>query len=60
MMSQIGATLERAGHDAFGPSEDDDVLDSWLASLDAREFELILSVLADDRADARTELAPTA
>ncbi len=65
-MTQHTATIERANEAAYIPyespillraadiapyDEDDAVMDSWLASLDTREFELILSRLAE--ADAR-------
>jgi hypothetical protein len=64
-MTQNSATIERASaaaYDAFdGPMllraadvahyDEDAVMDAWLASLDPREFELILTRLADD--DAR-------
>jgi hypothetical protein len=65
-MTQSAATIERASQTAPFPfespillravdlapyDEDDAVMDSWLASLDASEFELILSKLAE--ADAR-------
>jgi hypothetical protein len=60
-MIQSEATIERARVDTYGSPEsaifgwpagsaestDDDALfDSWLASMDSREFELILSRLA--------------
>ena len=65
-MTQSSATIERAREAAYIPfegpillraadfalyDEDDAVMDSWLASLDASEFDLILSKLAE--ADAR-------
>lgn len=65
-MTQSAATIKRATQTAPFPFEspillravdlapydaDDAVMDSWLASLDASEFELILSKLAE--ADAR-------
>ncbi len=61
-MTQSAATIERASQTAPFPfespillravdlapyDEDDAVMDSWLASMDPREFELILSRLAD-------------
>jgi hypothetical protein len=61
-MTQSTATTRRANQAAYIPfespillraadsapyDEDDAVMDSWLASLDTREFELILSRLAD-------------
>ena len=42
------------------PQDDDDVMDSWLASLGPREFELILSDLASDGLDGHFALEPTA
>ena len=60
-MTQSTATLERTNEAAYIPfespvvlraadlapyDEDDAVMDSWLASLEPREFELILSRLA--------------
>ena len=65
-MTQSTATIERTNEAAHVPfespvllraadfaayDEDDAVMDSWLASLDPREFELILTRLAE--ADAR-------
>jgi hypothetical protein len=62
IMTQIAATIERANESAYiayeSPillraadsvpyDEDDAVMDGWLASLDPREFELILSRLAE-------------
>jgi hypothetical protein len=61
-MTQSTATIERANGAAYiayessvllraadsAPYDEDDVvMDSWLASMDSREFELILSRLAD-------------
>jgi len=47
--------------DDIVPQDDDDaMLDSWLSSLGPREFELILSDLADDRMNRRYMLEPTA
>jgi hypothetical protein len=40
--------------------DEDDVLDSWLASLSAGEFESVLSHLMDDRARVATVLESTA
>ena len=40
--------------------EDDEVMDSWLASLGPREFELILRDLSNDGLDGRFALEPTA
>ena len=46
--------------DMVPQDDDDDVMDSWLASLGPREFELILSDLASDGLDGRFALEPTA
>lgn len=46
--------------DLVQPDEDDEVMDSWLASLGPREFELILSDLASDNLGGRFALEPTA
>ena len=60
-MTQNSATIERAdaaAYDAFespillravdsAQYDDDAVMDSWLASMDPREFELVLSRLAE-------------
>ena len=54
-MTQSSVTIQRANEAAYilraadvAPyDEDDAVMDSWLASLNPREFELILSKLAE-------------
>jgi hypothetical protein len=46
--------------DMVPPEDDDDILDSWLASLAPREFELILSDLASADMNGRLALDPTA
>jgi hypothetical protein len=46
--------------DMVPQDEDDEVMDSWLASLGQREFELILSDLASDGLEGRFALEPTA
>lgn len=46
--------------DMVPQDEDDEVMDSWLASLGPREFELILSDLASSGLDGRYALEPTA
>lgn len=46
--------------DLVQADEDDEVMDSWLASLGPREFELILSDLASDTLGVRFALEPTA
>ena len=70
-MTQSSATIERAREAAYIPfegpillraadfalyDEDDAVMDSWLASMDPREFELILSRLADTGAQGASAL----
>ena len=70
-MTQSTATIERANGAAYfafespillraadcAPyDEDDAVMDSWLASMDSREFELILSRLADTGARGASAL----
>jgi len=70
-MTQSMATIERAhgaayiayespillrAADSAPYDEDDAVMDSWLASLDAREFELILSRLAETGAHGASAL----
>lgn len=55
IMTQSSVTIQRANEAAYilraadvAPyDEDDAVMDSWLASLNPREFELILSKLAE-------------
>ena len=74
-MTQSSATFERGCEFAYiafespilmpavdlAPYEEDDaVMDGWLASLDVREFELILSRLADEPARGWPALEPTA
>lgn len=46
--------------DMVPPDDDDEIMDSWLASLGPREFELILSDLATDDLNGRIALDPTA
>jgi hypothetical protein len=46
--------------DMVPQDEDDEVMDSWLASLGPREFERILSDLANNDLDGRFALEPTA
>ena len=46
--------------DMVPPDDDDEILDSWLASLGTREFELILSDLASNDLGGRLALDPTA
>ena len=46
--------------DLVPQDEDDALLDSWLASLAPREFELILNDLAIDPMSGRYALEPTA
>jgi hypothetical protein len=68
------ATIERAFHttdrssesqsilwavDSAYADDDDAVLDSWLASLPAGDFDYILSFLAGGRADVLSALDPT-
>jgi hypothetical protein len=40
--------------------DEDAVLDSWLASMDISEFDLILGLLADNQLGGRFLLEPTA
>jgi hypothetical protein len=68
IMMQSAATFDWAtveAYDAFGspiplPAADDAVMDAWLASLAPREFELILSRLADGNVGAFSALEPSA
>jgi hypothetical protein len=74
IMIQSAATFDWAtveAYDAFGSPiplpaadsaqhDDDAVMDAWLASLAPREFELILSRLADGNVGAFSALEPSA
>lgn len=53
-MMQREATVDRAAP-AAERDDEDALFDSWLASLSSREFELVLSGLADLEAPTRLE-----
>jgi hypothetical protein len=72
-MTQSAATIERAAGVTPGSPEstvlartadhsqsEDDLFDSWLASMGDREFELILNALAEDDIAGLFALDPTA